>query len=91
MKIPRATDAKAATLEARARKQQAALEEQAAFIERRIRECIADGMEGFSQIGKLDPGFKDQLTLKGYRCTQITHPDADYYSIEWDAPRLARV
>jgi hypothetical protein len=91
MNIPTATDAKAAAVENRARKQQAALDKQAALIERRIQECIADGMDGFNQIGKLDPGIKDQLKQKGYRCTQTSHYDGSYYSIEWDAPNLPTV
>jgi hypothetical protein len=90
MNIPTATDAKAAAMESRARKQQAALDEQAALIEQRIRERIAEGQCGFHQTGRLDASLKIQLERKGYFCQQVPHPDGAYYTIEWETPRLPR-
>ena len=90
MNIPAATDAKAATLEARARKQQAALDEQAALIERRIHERIAEGQCGFPQVGRIDQTLKAELERQGYFCQQVNHPDGDYYTVEWEAPRRLR-
>ena len=90
MKIPTATAAKDATLEARFRKQQAKLNAQAALIERRIQECIASGICGFPLPGTLNASLKVQLEQKGYFCQQVNSPDGDYYTIEWETPRLAR-